>query len=91
MTVCVGVAVHDCLVLAADSASTLVDVDPATGQSRALNVYRHGNKVFNLHRKLPIAAMTCGMGNLGAASIGNPCERSSAETDGRKCPMEARS
>jgi hypothetical protein len=70
MTVCVGVAVHDCLVLAADSASTLVDVDPATGQSRVLNVYRHGNKVFNLHRKLPIAAMTCGIGNLGAASIG---------------------
>ena len=70
MTVCVGVAVHDCLVFAADSASTVVDSDPTTGQSRVLNVYRHGNKVFNLHRKLPVVAMTCGIGNLGAASIG---------------------
>jgi hypothetical protein len=69
MTICVGVAVHDCLVFAADSASTLVNTDPATGQSRVLNVYRHGNKVFNLHRKLPICAMTCGMGNIGASSI----------------------
>jgi hypothetical protein len=69
MTVCVGVAVHDCLVFAAESASTLVDTDPTTGQSRVLNVYRHGNKVFNLHKKLPISAMTCGMGNIGASSI----------------------
>jgi hypothetical protein len=70
MTVCVGVAVHDCLVFSADSASTLVETDPNSGQSRVVNVYRHGNKVFNLHKQLPIAAMTCGMGNIGAASIG---------------------
>ena len=64
MTVCVGVAVHDCLVFAADSASTLIGPNPAApGQSAVLNVYRHGNKVFNLYKKLPIAAMTCGMGN----------------------------
>jgi hypothetical protein len=69
MTVCVGVAVHDCLVFAADSAATLIDTDPATGQSRVQNVYRHGNKVFNLHKKLPICAMTCGMGNIGVSSI----------------------
>mgnify|MGYP001447842012 CR=1 FL=1 len=70
MTVCVGVAVHDCLVFAADSATTLVNTNPATGQSVVYNVYRHGHKVFNLHRQLPIAAMTCGMGNFGALSIG---------------------
>lgn len=69
MTVCVGVAVHDCVVFAADSASTLIGTNPA-GQSAVLNVYRHGDKVFNLYKKLPIAAMTCGMGNIGAASIG---------------------
>jgi hypothetical protein len=69
MTVCVGVAVHDCLVFAADSASTLVGTDPVTGESRVLNVYRHGNKVFNLHKKLPVCAMTCGMGNIGVSSI----------------------
>jgi predicted proteasome-type protease len=55
VTVCVGVAVHDCLVFAADSAATLVDADPATGQSRVLNVYRHGNEVFNLHKNCPYA------------------------------------
>ncbi len=69
MTVCVGVAVHDCLVFAADSASTLIRTDPATGQSMVHNVYRHGHKVFNLFKKQPIAAMTCGMGNFGPASI----------------------
>ncbi|WP_078708281.1 hypothetical protein [Consotaella salsifontis] len=35
-----------------------------------MNVYAHGDKVFNLHKKLPISAMTCGMGNIGAESIG---------------------
>jgi hypothetical protein len=69
MTVCVGVAVHDCLVFAADSASTLIATDPATGRSTVHNVYRHGHKVFNLFKKQPIAAMTCGMGNFGSASI----------------------
>ena len=69
MTVCVGVAVHDCLVFAADSATTLITTDPATGQSVVHNVYRHGHKVFNLYKKKPIAAMTCGMGNFGSASI----------------------
>jgi hypothetical protein len=70
VTVCVGVAVHDCLVFAADSASTLIGTDPVTGQGAVFNVYRHGDKVFNLYKKLPIAAMTCGMGNIGTASIG---------------------
>ncbi len=69
VTVCVGIAVNDCLVFAADSASTLVRTDPASGESKVLNVYRHGNKVFNLYRGLPICAMTCGMGNIGSLSI----------------------
>lgn len=70
MTICVAVAVHDCLVFAADSASTLVITDPRTRETRIVNVYRHGQKVFNLHRKLPVCAMTAGMGNLGTSSIG---------------------
>lgn len=70
MTVCVCVAVHDCLVFAADSASTLVNTNLASSASEVLNVYRHGDKVFNLFKGLPICAMTCGMGNVGQASIG---------------------
>lgn len=69
MTVCVAVKVHDCIVFAADSASSLIE--GATGDGRPLiaNVYAHGNKVFNLRKGLPIAAMTCGMGNIGPVSI----------------------
>lgn len=70
MTVCVSVKVHDCLVFAADSASSLTGVD-ANGAPRVFNVWEHGNKVFNLYKGLPIAAMTCGMGHMGSASIGN--------------------
>lgn len=69
MTVCVAVAVNDCLVFAADSASSLVSTDLNTGASAIMNVYAHGDKVFNLHKKAPISAMTCGMGNIGSESI----------------------
>ncbi|MFX4086175.1 hypothetical protein ACKU27_13845 [Sphingobium yanoikuyae] len=68
MTICVAVKVHDCLVLAADSATSLVGAD-AENRSAIINVYAHGNKVFNLVKGLPIAAMTCGMGNIGRSSI----------------------
>lgn len=68
MTVCVGVKVHDCIVFAADSATTLIGFGEGGG-SGVLNVWQHGNKVFNLHKKLPVVAMTCGMGHIGHASI----------------------
>lgn len=48
MTICVAVKVHDCLVFAADSAMSL-DVGDET-----VNVYAHGNKVFNLVKGLPV-------------------------------------
>lgn len=67
MTICVAVKVHDCIVFAADSASSLID--SSLGQPLIANVYAHGNKVFNLRKGLPIAAMTCGMGNIGPVSI----------------------
>ena len=68
MTICVAVKVHDCLVLAADSATSLVGVD-AEDNPAVVNVFSHGNKVFNLLRGAPVAAMTCGMGNIGRTSI----------------------
>lgn len=69
MTICVAVKVHDCIVFAADSASSLIGTPVAGGQVLIENVYAHGNKVFNLRKGLPIAAMTCGMGNIGPVSI----------------------
>jgi len=70
MTVCVSVKVHDCLIFAADSASSLMGQSP-DGEPVVLNVWAHGNKVFNLYKSKPIAAMTCGMGHMGPASISN--------------------
>ncbi|MBL8648975.1 MAG: hypothetical protein JNL35_01050 [Sphingopyxis sp.] len=69
MTVCVAVKVHDCIVFAADSASSLIESSLDDGRPLIANVYSHGNKVFNLRKGLPIAAMTCGMGNIGPISI----------------------
>jgi hypothetical protein len=52
------VKVHDGLVLATDSAITF-------GNNQ---VYNNADKIFNLHRDLPIAAMTWGLGSVGSAS-----------------------
>ncbi len=51
MTICVAVKVHDCLVFASDSALSLVQ------GGETVNVYSHGNKVFNLVKGLPVCAM----------------------------------
>lgn len=68
MTICVAVKVHDCLVFAADSASSIVYNVPGAPPQIG-RVYEHGNKVFNLLRGAPICAMTSGLGNIGSASI----------------------
>lgn len=69
MTIAVAVKVHDGLVLAADSASTLIRRDP-TGRSEAVvNVYDNANKVFNLKKQFPVGAVTWGSGSIGPASI----------------------
>ena len=68
MTVCVAIKVHDCIVFAADSAVSLSTTYP-DGSSAVSNVWKHGLKVFNLHRDIPIVAMTAGLGNFGSMSI----------------------
>lgn len=69
MTIAVALKVHDGLVLAADSASTLMGRDPAGGDSGVINVYNTANKIFNLRKELPIGAVTWGSGSIGPASI----------------------
>lgn len=64
MTVGVAIKVYDGIVLAADSATT-IDLGPTLGHQ----VYNSANKVFHLHRDLPIGGMTWGLGNVGTASI----------------------
>lgn len=68
LTICVGIQVFDCLVFAADSAVTLHYGKDQAG-NEIINVLPHGHKVFNLHRDLPICAMTSGLGNIGQSSI----------------------
>lgn len=68
MTVALLIKVDDGLVLASDSASTLMTFQP-DGQAVVQNVYNNANKIFNLHKSLPIGAMTWGLGNIGHASI----------------------
>ncbi|MBY5481919.1 hypothetical protein ACC717_04295 [Rhizobium ruizarguesonis] len=70
MTICVCVKVHEVMVFAADSATSFglpgqTDADGIPYQQ----VYRHGNKLFQLHRQYPIMAMTNGLGSFGQASI----------------------
>jgi hypothetical protein len=68
VTIAIAVQVHDGIVLASDSASTLTDPSQA-GPNNVLNVYNNANKIFNLRKGLPIGGMTYGMGSIGVSSI----------------------
>lgn len=64
MTIAINAKIHEGVVLASDSATTLMDQN-----GRVINVYEHANKIFNLYKGLPIGAITYGLGNIGHASI----------------------
>lgn len=68
MTIAVCIKINDGLVLASDSAATMLGQAP-TGQLMALNVYNNANKVFNLRKGLPIGAIGWGSGSIGRASV----------------------
>jgi hypothetical protein len=69
VTIAVAVKVHDGLVLAADSASTMVSLDPTAGSQVAVNIYNNANKVANLKKGFPIGVVTWGSGSMGPASV----------------------
>jgi hypothetical protein len=69
MTIAISLKINDGLVLAADSASTVMAQIPGQQISGVLNVYNNANKIFNLYKGLPIGAITWGGGSIGAASI----------------------
>jgi hypothetical protein len=68
MTIALLIKVNDGLVLASDSATTLTMTHPDGSQSVG-NIYNNANKVFNLHKGLPVGGMTWGLGNVGPSSI----------------------
>jgi hypothetical protein len=72
MTLVVCLTVNDGVVLAADSATTMIRTQPG-GTQEVSNVYNHADKVFNLlrdtHRSCPVGAVTYGAGSIGDSSI----------------------
>ena len=68
MTIAIAVQVHDGVVLASDSASTLID-STLNPPDNIINVYNNANKIFNLVKGLPIGAVTYGAGSIGTSSI----------------------
>jgi hypothetical protein len=72
MSIAVIIGVHDGVVLAADSASTLTVGLPQPGSQPVvgvLNVYDNANKIFNICKGQPIGCITFGSGSIGNASI----------------------
>jgi hypothetical protein len=65
MTIAVSLKVNDGVVLAADSASTIMGAQAGA----VVNVYNNANKIFNLRKGLPIGLMTWGLGGIEGASI----------------------
>ena len=65
MTIAISVKVNDGLVLASDSASTLME----RGSTQVIQVFNNAAKIFNLRKSLPIGMMTWGAGSIGRAAI----------------------
>ncbi len=74
MSIGILISVHDGIVLAADSASTLtlLKAGPIPNQQAspvAINVYNNANKIANLYKGKPIGCVAYGSGSIGSASI----------------------
>lgn len=67
MTIAISVKVNDGLVLATDSASTMMRQGPAN-TNLVYHVYENANKVFNLCKGRALGAMTWGIGEIGGVS-----------------------
>lgn len=68
MSIAVTVKVHDGIVLASDSASTVIGSSPQ-GAEGVMNVYNHADKIFNLCKGLPVGMSTFGIGAIGEQSM----------------------
>jgi len=70
MTIAIVVKVHNGVVFAADSASTITAMT-AEGQRQVVNIFTSARKIFKLHEdiKVPIGLIVWGEGGIGRASI----------------------
>jgi hypothetical protein len=69
MTIALYVAVNDGVVLASDSAASMVEPNPTGGPLIVTKVYNNANKIFNLHKGSALGAVTYGVGSIGGAAI----------------------
>ena len=69
MTIAINLKVNDGVVLATDSATSLVNAPIDGGPPTVTNVYNNANKILNLRKGLPIGLITWGSGSIGSASI----------------------
>jgi hypothetical protein len=68
MTIAISLKVNDGIVLASDSASTIMGRDES-GNLYVINIYEKANKIFNLKKGLPVGTISWGSGSIGQASI----------------------
>jgi hypothetical protein len=69
LTIAISIKVSDGIVLAADSAGTIITRDQTGNTKDVVNIYNSANKVFNLLKGLPVGAATWGDGAIGLYSI----------------------
>jgi len=73
MSIAILISVHDGIVLAADSASTLALAHPGSAPSQmnpvVLSVHNNANKIANLYKGFPIGCVAFGAGSIGNVSI----------------------
>ncbi len=70
MSIAINIKVNDGVVLAADSATTVIQSSGHRRQpSSVANIYNNANKVFNLRKNYPVGMISWGAGGIGSASI----------------------
>lgn len=68
MTIAISIKVNDGVVLASDSAATMLARDPR-GTVGIINIYKNADKIYNLRKGIPVGAITWGSGSIGNSSI----------------------
>jgi len=69
VTIAISLKVNDGLVLASDSASTLIQQGADHDEPKVVQVFNNAAKVFNIRKGLPLGLMTWGAGSIGKAAI----------------------
>lgn len=68
VTIAISMKVNDGIVLAADSASAIIEENPQ-GTLNVVNIYNNANKIFNLIKGKPVGLIAWGSGSIGNSSI----------------------